>query len=85
MAMFRMKKAVVEAVQFDPTVRPWPDGVEPWSKAFDVEFNHLGFLRTAEGRRTVCSRDWIVTLPGGVRDVLPEDEFRANYELVEES
>lgn len=36
MSKFRKKPVVIEATQFDPTVKPWPEGVIAWADRPDL-------------------------------------------------
>lgn len=59
---YRKKPVFVEAVQFDPQSRPWPDCVKPWAGSGlpvprDMSF---GYIDSDEGKLHVMARDWII-------------------------
>jgi hypothetical protein len=81
MPKFCKKPIVVEAEQFDPQRKPWPEGV----------YNDPGryvwpeyFIDTLEGRMRVMPDDWIITGIKGEKYACRDDIFHETYELVEE-
>ena len=77
---YQKKPIRVQAEQFWPDQKPWPEGVEkhnvfPWA------------IDTGMGMRTmrrVCPEDWIVTHEHGHKEVIKPDIFEATYEEVPE-
>ncbi|MHC4643921.1 MAG: hypothetical protein ACYTBJ_00365 [Planctomycetota bacterium] len=79
MPKFRKKPIVVEAEQFWPNEKPWPEGV--------VEVWHCGqsfCTPTLGGRMQVLPGDWIITGIKGGRYLCKPDIFELTYEPVEE-
>jgi hypothetical protein len=83
MAKYQAKPVIVDAVQFDPAQKPWPDGVKPWRdnqpRPRDMSF---GYIDTSEGRTSVVAGDWIVTEKGR-KSICKPDVFEAVYVPVE--
>lgn len=92
MTTFRTKIVVVQAVQFFPDQRPWPEGVVPaklqhnrpqdrhyWPAGAPIVPSPAG---SGEPDTLVSPGDWIVTEPGGDRIVVTDEGFRAGYEPV---
>jgi len=81
MARYRKKPIVIEAEQFDPQRRPWPDGVIEWpldgSQPRDMSW---GYIETLEGRMHVIAGDWIITGVKGEKYPCKADIFAATYE-----
>jgi hypothetical protein len=81
MSRYRKRPIVVEAEQFFPDKRPWPDGViqcEPdpgQPKDFVIE--------TLEGPLRVLSGDWIITGIQNEKYPCKPDIFEATYEPVQ--
>lgn len=86
MARFRKKPIVIEAVQFDPDVTPWPDGVEELQWFVDDDgCPHFGpTIKTLEGNHRVTPGDWIITGVQGEKYPRKPDIFEATYDPVEE-
>lgn len=82
---YRKKPIVIEAVQFDPHKRPWPEGVKPWSEAgYQPRDMSWGYIATLEGNMSVQSGDWIIKgIKGEIYPCKP-DIFEATYEPVKE-
>jgi hypothetical protein len=83
---FRKKPIVIDAVQFDPEINPWPDGVLPWPdeqgmRPRDMSF---GYIETSEGRHHVSAKDWIITGIAGEKYPCKPNIFEATYEAVED-
>lgn len=83
MAKFRKKPVVIEAVQFDPNVKPWPEGVASW-QSIDPQLEGMssGFIETLEGRMLVNPGDWIIRGVKGEIYPCKPDIFEATYEPV---
>jgi len=82
---FRKKPVIVDAVQFDPDQRPWPEGVTPWpdsegSRPRDMSY---GYIHTLEGRMHVRAGDWIITGVAGEKYPCKPDIFALTYEPVD--
>ena len=77
---FRKKPIVIEAEQFDPDNKPWPDGV------YEIEmhgFLDWGFrIKTLEGIMRVTPDDWIITGIKGERYPCKPDIFEETYEPI---
>lgn len=85
MGKYRKRPIVIEAVQFDPTVQPWPDCIVPWRaegpRPRDMSW---GYISTLEGRMHVIAGDWIITGIKGEIYPCKDEIFRASYESMEE-
>lgn len=80
---YRKGDSVVDAVQFDPHVQPWPAGVIPWSQAgYQPRDMSWGYVQLADGRKHVQYGDWIITDETGGKHVCPDGVFRSEYEPV---
>ena len=86
MTKYRKKPIVVEAEQFEPTRKPWPEGVEQWEA---VRTDEVGAIQetvyhwrvtTLEGDMAVRPGDWIITGVEGERYPCKPDIFEATYE-----
>lgn len=78
---FRKKPVIIEAEQFYPEVKPWPEGV------YAVGGNARGevcCIDTLEGRLHVSPGDWIITGVRGEKYPCKPDIFEATYEPVPE-
>jgi len=78
MAKFRKKPVVVEAEQFFPDKKPWPEGVERHSDGFY-------YINTLEGAHLVVPGDWIIIGVKGERYPCKPDIFEMTYESIEET
>jgi hypothetical protein len=80
--LYTRRPVVVAAVQFDPTVKPWPTGIKPWDKEEtrprDMSW---GYMMVNGSRVHVHSGDWLVT-HGGRRWLVECDAFDALYATV---
>jgi len=93
MGMYRKRPVVVEAVQFDPSVQPWPEGVHamvgPWAdtachaERLGVSPADCGWVPTLEGGHVTQRGDRIITGANGERYPCKPGIFAATYELVE--
>ena len=89
MAKFRKKPVVIEAEQFLPTNKPWPDGVEQFTRemhelADGTRNQWYGWrIKTLEGIGEVTPGDWIITGVQGEKYPCKPDIFDATYEPVE--
>ena len=81
MARYRKKPVVIEAEQFWPDKRPWPNGVSrshPEVSGKDVMHYQIG---TLERCHAVTPGDWIITgVKGEKYPVCKPDIFEATYE-----
>jgi len=77
---YRKKPIVIEAEQFFPEEKPWPEGVEDWGCARD---GSKFMINTLEGEHTVTPGDWIITGIKGERYPCKPDIFDQTYEIVE--
>jgi len=77
MARFKKKPVAIEAEQFFPDRKPWPEGVEqPTGYGWRIQ--------TLEGPIIVTPGDWIITGVQGEKYPCKPDIFDATYEPVEE-
>lgn len=81
---FRKKPVVIDAVQFDAN-GDWPSCVFAWpdehgARPRDTSF---GYIKTLEGKMSVCHGDWIITGIAGENYPCKPDIFEATYEPVE--
>lgn len=79
MPTFRKRPVCVEAVQFHPSARPWPEGV------YESELSPTGFAigtleNTAIGHE-VSPFDWIITGIAGEKYPVKPAIFEATYEF----
>ena len=83
---FRKKPVVIEAEQFEPTRKPWPDGVEQYTKEktemVDGTKNEwYGWrIQTLEGVHEVTPGDWIITGVQGEKYPCKPDIFEITYD-----
>ncbi len=86
MSKFRKKAVVIEAEQFEPTRKPWPEGVEQWASTIEdeagtvVETRYHWRIETPEGAWAVRPGDWIVTGVQGEKYPCKPDIFKQTYE-----
>jgi hypothetical protein len=78
MSKFRKKPVVIDAEQFNPEVRPYPDGVLVGLRS-PTGF----FIRTLEGHHEVTPGDWIITGVRGEKYPCKPDIFEMTYEPVD--
>lgn len=85
MARYRKKPVVIEAEQFWPDKKPWPEGVEaPLVEPHDEEAHYAHpFVQTLEGPLMCSPGDWIITGVKGERYPCKPDIFKATYEAVD--
>lgn len=85
MPKFTRKPTVIEAEQFWPKKKPWPNDVVERLIVFDGEHHHSGYrLRTVFGMDPVDPGDWIVTDGNGQRWSCSPDRFKEEYQPVDE-
>jgi len=78
---FRKKPVVIEAEQFFPNRRPWPDGIYARTEADLDAFEYM--IDTLEGDRHIVSPgDWIITGVKGEKYPCKPDIFEQTYEPV---
>ncbi len=91
MAKYRKKPVVIEAEQFFPTKKPWPEEVEQYERertetAAGPAMTHYGWrIVTLEGPMEVTPGDWIITGVKGERYPCKPDIFRETYEAAEKA
>lgn len=90
MAKYRKKPIVIEAMQFWPNNRPYPDGVEvfiagPHHGSLNQGEFDFAIIKTLEGNMRVSPGDWVITGVQGEKYPCKPDIFAATYELMEES
>ena len=85
---FRKKPIVIEANQFFPQEKPWPEGVEQYSRRKDQSMAGESSewfawrIQTLEGPFEVSPGDWIITGVKGELYPCKPDIFEATYEKV---
>jgi len=90
MAKYRKKPVVIEAQQFFPDKKPWPDGVAQYiAEHKETAQGHVGTwygwrIQTLEGPLEVRPSDFIITGVKGERYPCKPDIFEATYEKVED-
>lgn len=82
MAKFRKKPVVIDAEQFWPHERPWPQGVQEDDRS-PTGYSIGTLENTAQGHE-VTAGDWIITGTSGERYPCKPDIFATIYESVEE-
>lgn len=80
MATFRKKPVCVEAVQFHPEARPWPEGV--YESDESPTGYAIGTLENTASGHEVTPFDWIITGVRGEKYPCKPDIFEATYEFV---
>jgi hypothetical protein len=75
MSKFRQRPVVIDAVQFFPDKRPWPDGVEVGSHP-----KNPYFVRTVQGTQLAFPGDWIITGVKGEHFPCKPDIFLAMFD-----
>lgn len=82
--LFRKKPIDVQAEQFWPTVKPWPEGVKATNSIGLIvgpDENPVAyFIQTLEGPMTVTQGDWIITGVKGEKYPCKPDIFALTYE-----
>lgn len=80
MAKYRKKPIVVEAEQFWPNEKPWPDGVykHPYREEGSTGYR----INTLEGHHDVTPGDWIIIGVEGERYPCKPVIFLKTYEEV---
>lgn len=58
------KPEIIEAIQFDPEKKEWPEIVKPWNKRVPRDMSY-GFIDTDFGRKSIQAGDWIVKVSTG--------------------
>lgn len=80
MAKFMRKPEVIEAIQ-------WFDGVHHpevgFARPHEANATHsIPYVGTDQGAILLYESDWIITLPNGKNQVVPNNVFQRDYELV---
>lgn len=91
----RKKSPIVEAFQFDPRIRPWPAGVQPFSDEdsrvmaamilalpIGADPESYGYLDTPDGGYIVSPGDWVITEASGRQSRCSDSAFEQTYERV---
>jgi hypothetical protein len=91
MARYRQKQkenhaVIVEAMQFDPKVQPWPEQIRPWNhwhlpRPIDESY---GYILTDGDHEPVYAQNWIVTNELGHTNIYTDDAFQPCFELCDE-
>ena len=79
---FRKKPIVIEAEQFFPDIKPWPDGVR--EIIHGNETPDYFWIDTLEGGHMVGTGDWIITGIQGEKYPCKPGIFKQTYERVED-
>ena len=86
---FRKKPIVIEAEQFEPLQKPWPEGVTQYERerqehASGASSTWYGWrIDTLEGPMEVTPGDWIITGVKGEKYPCKPDIFEMTYEAAE--
>lgn len=88
MAKFRKKPVVIDAKQFWPDKKPWPEGVDVRPGVVVVRdaerpLTDAWWIETLEGPFQVMPGDWIITGVKGERYPCKPDIFEATYDKAE--
>jgi len=75
------KPVVVEAEQFFPEKKPWPEGIEDWGCAAK---GHKFMINTLNGEVVVYPGEWVITGVGGEHYPCKADIFEQTYERVKQ-
>jgi hypothetical protein len=78
---YRKKPVVIEAEQFIPEHKPWPDGVQ--SDASSPTGYGIFTLENTALKHEVTPGDWIVTGVVGEKYPCKDSVFRSTYDPVE--
>ena len=81
-AKYRKKPVVIDAVQFFPEQRPWPQGVEIDSNS--PTGYSMATLEATAHHHEVTPGDWIIMGVQGERYACKPDIFAATYDAVQE-
>ena len=91
MGSYRKKPIVIEAEQFFPDRKPWPDGVEQYTTKRIEHVNGdpsewFGWrIQTLEGPHIVTPGCWIITGVAGEKYPCQSDIFEMTYEPVDDA
>lgn len=83
---FRKRPVIIEAEQFDPMKKPWPVGVEQYTKSITESVGgsrsewYAWRIQTLEGPHEVSPMDWIITGVKGEKYACKPDIFILTYE-----
>ena len=83
MQEFKRRDVPIQAEQFFPEERPWPEGVHEQRCRYrdpESEWIVTYLLNTPSGPAVLSSGDWIVTAPDGTREVCRAESFAQLYE-----
>lgn len=80
---YRKRPIVIEAEQFDPAARPWPDYVHPWPDDIPHAADSIAYIETLEGFMDVRPGDFIITGVKGEHYPCKPDIFAMTYEPAE--
>lgn len=89
MSKYRKRPIVVDAEQFEPTRKPWPEGVEQPERINGslviglVNGEERYWIQTLEGWYEVSPGDWIITGVEGERYPCKPSIFDTTYAPVE--
>lgn len=76
---YQRKPEIVEATQFDPEQKEWPEMIKPWNK-FQPRDMSWGFIETALGKMHVHAGDYVVKVSTGQTILVKEKIFNQLYE-----
>ena len=69
------KPEIVEAIQFDPEQKEWPEQVKPWDKRTPRDMS-FGFVDTDFGRKHIQAGDWIIRVSTGKTMLVPDRIYK---------
>lgn len=79
---YQLKKVVIEANEFIPEQKPWPNGVE--EGACEGRNNMPKYyVPVAGGIQALVSGDFVIDHEGPAKEVVSAKDFHAKYELKE--
>jgi hypothetical protein len=73
--MTEEKIEIIEAIQFDPEEKQWPEQVKPWDKLTPRDMS-WGFIETDFGRKHVQAGDWIIQVSTGQTLLVPDRIYK---------
>lgn len=82
MKAYRRKPVIIDAVQFEPTVKPWPECIVPWTEVRPRDMS-FGYIETLQGKGHIWAGDWVIKGPTGEFYPCKPHIFEATYEAVD--
>ena len=82
MQVYKHIPIIVEAEQFFPDKKPWPDGVYDRRGGSLISSTDPYAVQFGSGRISVHPNDWVVRDKNGNYGVMRDGHFKRDYELV---